>query len=223
MKGTTALATSTARREAIALLARAESIPGVEGASASFSGVLWGETWRNVIAVEGFVPRAGVTPRSFVNAITPRYLDVMRIAILRGRGFTDRDRETVPKVAIVNETFVRQFFGEADPIGKWVELCPCDSSEMMEIIDRSGVRSGLVPWTSIPRRPGHDRASRHDRYPDGTRSLPSTRAGPVFSIVKRPTPRTVCAHFRWHRCCHASSLDQRSCPCRFFVDSAATC
>ncbi|MGH9161698.1 MAG: ADOP family duplicated permease [Vicinamibacteraceae bacterium] len=118
------------------LLARAESIPGVEGASASFSGVLSGETWRNVIVVEGFVPRAGVTPRTFVNSITPRYPDVMRIAILRGRGFTDRGHETVPKVAIVNETFARQFFGRADALGKRVELCPCGSPPpgMMEII-----------------------------------------------------------------------------------------
>jgi putative ABC transport system permease protein len=117
------------------LLARAESIPGVEGASASFSGVLSRETWGNGITVEGFVPRAGVTPRTFANSITPRYLDVMRIAILCGRGFTDRDHETAPKVAIVNETFVRQFFGEADPIGKRVGLCssdPCGSP--LEII-----------------------------------------------------------------------------------------
>ena len=121
------------------LLARAESVPGVDGASASFSGVFARETWGNVITVEGFVPRAGVTPRTFANSITPRYLDVMRIAVLRGRGLTDGDHETAPKVAIVNETFARQFFGEADPLGKRVGLCssdPCGSPPrgMMEIV-----------------------------------------------------------------------------------------
>jgi predicted permease len=120
------------------LLAHAETVPGVRGASASFSGVFTRETWRNVITVEGFVPRPGVTPRTFANSITPRYFDVMRIAVLRGRGFTDGDHETALRAAIVNQTFARQFFGEADPIGKRVGLCssePCGSTpRMMEIV-----------------------------------------------------------------------------------------
>jgi putative ABC transport system permease protein len=121
------------------LLARAETVPGVRGASASFSGLFSRETWGNVITVQGFVPRSGVTPRTFANSITPRYFDVLRIAVLRGRGFTDDDHETAPKVAVVNQTFARQFFGEASPIGKQVGLCssdPCGSPSrgMMEIV-----------------------------------------------------------------------------------------
>ena len=129
----------TRRRLYRQLLERAEGVPGVDGASASFSGVLSAETWRNAITVEGFIPRAGVMPRTFANAITPRYFDVMRIAVLRGRGFTDGDRETAPRVAVVNETFTRQFFGKADPIGRQVGFCssdPCGSPPkgMMEIV-----------------------------------------------------------------------------------------
>jgi predicted permease len=121
------------------LLERAASVPGVSGASASFPGVFTRGTWGNAITVQGFVPRAGVTPRTFANSITPRYFDVMRIAVLGGRGFTDGDHETAPKVAVVNQTFARRFFGEADPIGKRVGLCssdPCGSPQkgMMEII-----------------------------------------------------------------------------------------
>jgi len=98
------------------LLARAESVPGITSASASFSGVFSRGTWRNAITVEGFLPRSGVTPRTFANSITPDYFDVMRIAVLRGRPFTDADHETAPKVAVVNDTFGRQFFGDADAI-----------------------------------------------------------------------------------------------------------
>jgi predicted permease len=121
------------------LLARAEALPGVDGASASFSSLFTRGTWRNVITVEGFVPRPGVTPRTFANAITPGYFDVMRMAVLRGRGFTDDDHETAPGVAIVNQAFARQFFGEADPIGRRVGLCtsdPCGFSPtgMIEIV-----------------------------------------------------------------------------------------
>ena len=121
------------------LLSRAETVPGVHAASASYSGPFSSETWRNVIAVQGFVPRSGVTPRTFANSISPRYFDVMRIAVLRGRGITDDDHEVAPKVAVVNETFARQFFAGASPIGKRVGLCssdPCGtpSRGMMEIV-----------------------------------------------------------------------------------------
>jgi predicted permease len=121
------------------LLARAESVPGVSAASASFSGLFTRGTWRNVISVEGFVARSGVTPRTFANSVTPRYFDVMRIAVLRGRGFTDDDHETAPRVAVVNQTFASQFFGGADPIGRRVGLCssdPCGAQPkaMMEIV-----------------------------------------------------------------------------------------
>jgi predicted permease len=121
------------------LLERAESVPGVDGASASFSGVLAAETWRNAITAEGFIPRAGMTPRTFANSITPRYFDVMRIAVLRGRGFTDGDHETAPKVAVVNEAFAQQFFGKGGPIGKRVGFCSSDPcgwppKGMMEIV-----------------------------------------------------------------------------------------
>lgn len=80
-----------------------------------------------------------MTPRTFANSITPRYFDVMGIAVLRGRGLTDGDHEIAPNVAVVNQTFARQFFGDADPIGKRVGLCssdPCGSPPrgMMEIV-----------------------------------------------------------------------------------------
>jgi predicted permease len=121
------------------VLARAEAVPGVLSASASFSGLFTRETWGNAITIPGFVPRSGVTPRTFANAITPRYFDVMRMAVLRGRAFTNDDHENAPKVTVVNQTFARRFFGEADPIGKRVGLCssdPCGSPArgMMEIV-----------------------------------------------------------------------------------------
>ena len=112
------------------VLARAEATPGVSAASVSFSGLFSRGTWGQAITVEGFEPRQGITPRTFANSISAHYFDVMRMPVLRGRGFTDDDRETAPKVAIVNQTFARQFFGTADPLGKRVGFCsssPCGS------------------------------------------------------------------------------------------------
>ena len=143
------------------LLERAASVPGVHGASASFSGLLSSETWRNVVSVEGFTPSDGRTPRTFVNAVTPTYFDVMRIGVLRGRAFTDADREQSIQVAIVNAAFARQFFGAAEPIGRRVGLCrseSCDPSatRMMEIVGvaedakYSNLRAAAPPLLYVP-------------------------------------------------------------------------
>ena len=114
-------------------------VPGVDGASAAYSGLLSSETWRNVITVEGFTPPDGRPLRTFVNAVTPTYFDVMRIAMLRGRRFTDDDREQAARVAIVNDAFARQFFGGGVAIGRRVGLCSSEScgptaTRMMEIV-----------------------------------------------------------------------------------------
>jgi predicted permease len=120
------------------ILERAGGVPGVDRASGSFTGVLSSELWRNVIAVDGFVPPDGRTPRAFVNAVTPSYFDVMRIAFVRGRAFTARDRGQAPEVAIVNAAFVRQFLAGRHPIGARVALCtsePCDpNTGTMEVV-----------------------------------------------------------------------------------------
>src|SRR5260370_31860057 len=42
----------------------------------------------------------------------------MQIALLTGRDFNDRDTQTSPHVAVVNEAFARKYLGGAHPIGK---------------------------------------------------------------------------------------------------------
>jgi putative ABC transport system permease protein len=160
-----------ARRELMRqLLERAAAAPGVNGASASFSGLLSSETWRNVISIEGFTPPDGRILRSFVNAVTPMYFDVMRISVRRGRSFTDRDRGPAANVAIVNEAFARQFFGGEEPIGARVGLCSSETCgpsavRMMQIVGvtedakYSNLRAVAppllyTPFTQVERNPG---------------------------------------------------------------------
>ena len=143
------------------LLERAARVPGVNGASAAVTGVLSSDTWGNVITIEGVTPPDGRTLRSSVNAVTPTYFDVMRIGLLRGRGFTDTDREDATRVVIVNDAFARQFFGSGETIGRHVGLCSSEScgpadTRMMEVVGiaedvkSSNLRAAAPPLLYLP-------------------------------------------------------------------------
>jgi putative ABC transport system permease protein len=46
----------------------------------------------------------------------------MEIPLVRGRAFTDQDKEGQPRVAIVNEVMARKYFPGEDPIGKRIRI-----------------------------------------------------------------------------------------------------
>src|SRR4029453_7300789 len=50
--------------------------------------------------------------------VSPNFLDMMGIPIVMGRGLTDRDKATAPKVAVINQAAVRQFFSNENPVGR---------------------------------------------------------------------------------------------------------
>lgn len=60
----------------------------------------------------------GSSPLVGVTWVSPGFFDTLGIRLLRGRGFTDRDRQGQPKVVVINETAARQFWPNEDPIGK---------------------------------------------------------------------------------------------------------
>jgi putative ABC transport system permease protein len=50
--------------------------------------------------------------------VQPNYFQTMGIPLAQGRAFTALDGPNTPSVAIVNETFVKRYFPNEDPIGK---------------------------------------------------------------------------------------------------------
>ena len=60
------------------------------------------------------VGQKAVTGMSY---ITPAYFATLQIPLLSGRIFTNADGPDAQKVAIVNQTFVRKFFGGENPVG----------------------------------------------------------------------------------------------------------
>ena len=50
--------------------------------------------------------------------MTADYFETVGVPLLLGRGFQPGDRDDAPKVAVVNESFARHYFGDESPIGK---------------------------------------------------------------------------------------------------------
>jgi predicted permease len=69
-------------------------------------------------------------------AISPDYLHVMNIVLLRGREFMSSDNAGKPSVALINEAFVKQFFAKGDVIGKHVKVAlgPSSDEAVAEIV-----------------------------------------------------------------------------------------
>ena len=63
-------------------------------------------------------PRPGNYPHPDVHVVSPGYVQTLGISLLRGRSFTETDKEDAPLVAMINQRLANQFFPNEDPIGK---------------------------------------------------------------------------------------------------------
>jgi len=97
------------------LLERVRGLPGVVAAAEVDILPLSGNGWNDAVWAEG---ATGKHQNSWFNAITPGYFHTMGTTLLAGRDFDDRDTTSSPQVAIVNEAFVKRFFGAGNPVGR---------------------------------------------------------------------------------------------------------
>lgn len=94
---------------------RLNALPGVRAASVSWLGLFsQNDLWIPLIDPD----RPDSRPEGRVDYVSPRYFETMGMQILRGRGFTDRDREGTERVAVVNEALARARFGGGDTLGR---------------------------------------------------------------------------------------------------------
>jgi predicted permease len=101
-----------------ALIERLRAVPGIAAASATQVLPVSGSLWTKTIQVEGHVFRSDETDSAGFNVIGPAYFATLGTPLVSGREFDDRDHARSPKVAIVNATFARYFFGTAPALGR---------------------------------------------------------------------------------------------------------
>jgi putative ABC transport system permease protein len=100
------------------MLERLRAIPGVRSASSSNNTPISGSGWNDDIQVEGYKAKSERDSLVWMYRVSPRYFETMGTRVIAGRDFDRRDTLNAPKVAIVNQTMAKRFFGGANPIGK---------------------------------------------------------------------------------------------------------
>ncbi len=106
------------------LMERLERLPGVVAVgAASFGQPLDDNDFVISFNVKGRPePPAGQEPAMRVALATPGYFKALGLPLIRGRFFTEADREGAARVALLTEAAARKYFPNEDPIGKTVLL-----------------------------------------------------------------------------------------------------
>ena len=124
------------RRE---LLAKINALPGVEAAMITDLPLAGNDVDHRVVIDGQPTPKLGTEPLVQTLSVMGNYFGVMQIPLRTGRDFRAMDREGQPKVAIVNEAFVRQLLPGQDPIGSRVNWARADDpNDWMTIIGVAG-------------------------------------------------------------------------------------
>jgi putative ABC transport system permease protein len=103
------------------IVARIESLPGVQTASAVLPLPLGSDRIRITFETEGrSIPRSEL-PASEYRAVALNYFRTMGIPLLKGRDFDERDTRKATPVIVVNEDFAQRYFPGEDSIGKHIK------------------------------------------------------------------------------------------------------
>jgi putative ABC transport system permease protein len=94
-------------------------LPGVQTAALGTALPLTDEHRRSDITIEGMVlPKPGSFPHPDVHIVSPGYVRTMGLRLLRGREFSDADRENALLVGVINASLAQRYFPNDDPVGK---------------------------------------------------------------------------------------------------------
>jgi len=102
-----------------AAIEHVRAVPGVQSAALVRAVPFSGNGGTTGYAVEGRpAPDTASLPQARLHFVTPDYFKTLRIPLMKGRDFTDRDDLTTPLVGVINETFARRAWPDEDAIGR---------------------------------------------------------------------------------------------------------
>ena len=95
-------------------------LPDVRSATASAIALMTDSNWSSTVQVEGYQAKQDENMNSDMNGVGPGFFATMGQPLVAGREFTAKDGAGAPKVAIINETMAKYYFGSESPLGRHI-------------------------------------------------------------------------------------------------------
>jgi len=106
-----------------AVVEHAAALPGVVSAAEVMGLPISGNgADTRIVLLDRPAPAPSDIPRAQINRCDTHFFRTMEIPLLRGREFSASDSFDSPRVAIVNQSMVNEFWSGADPIGRAIRL-----------------------------------------------------------------------------------------------------
>ena len=127
------------------LLERAVHTPGIESVGTVSDLPLSGRNAWIAVSVDGKPrPALGEPSSAAYRQISQNYFHTMKISLVRGREFTEQDRNSSAAVAVVNETFARTFFPKGEALGRRIQVSdggpnPCEIVGVIKDVKNFGL------------------------------------------------------------------------------------
>ena len=95
-------------------------IPGVNRVSFAMYSPMEGDNWSENVYIEGHAPPPPGSNENIASwvRVSSGYFDTIGTKVFKGRAISEQDTAASRNVAVVNQTFVKKFFKDEDPIGK---------------------------------------------------------------------------------------------------------
>jgi predicted permease len=137
------------------LLEKARADSGVESATlAAYTPLGFLDTPARRVAIEGYEPRRDEDLSFMFNPVGPDYFRTLRVPLMAGRAFEDRDDEKAAPVAVVNRTLAERFWGTAaKAIGKRIRVADGDWRTVIGVaadVKYSRVNESPRPYVYLP-------------------------------------------------------------------------
>ena len=120
-----------------ALLDKVRGLPGLQNAAVSSNGPLMGGWQTGFWREENPRPQPSDMLNSDLEVVGGDYFSTLKVPLLRGRTFNQRDTKDSPRVIIIDQAMAEQYFPGENPIGKRLRVAPGNDNEdylMSEIV-----------------------------------------------------------------------------------------
>lgn len=161
------------------LLTESQRIAGVRSVSLGKVGPATGSATMSSVVIQGYTPAAAEDVVVHEEFIGTSYLATMGMGLVIGRDFTPSDDARGRKVALVNETMAKRFFGQTNPVGRVFGYDETNEFEIVGVVAdarANGLRESVPALVYYPLAQHPDVYARN-LYVRANGAVPAVRAG----------------------------------------------